>query len=228
MDTSSTIGHRRGYFVAGTDTGVGKTYVAALLARQFRSAGLRVGVYKPAASGCRREAERLVSDDAVALWEAAGRPESLEAVCPQVFEAPLAPHLAARAEGRRLDPQLLRSGLERWPARSDVLLVEGAGGLFSPISDDDLVADLACEFGLPLIVVARDALGTINHTLLTLHAARTYRGGLAVAGVVLNQTTAVADDPSRETNGAELHRLAKGPPVVRLGWQGQRVELPGL
>src|SRR5687767_5738803 len=113
----------RGLFITGTDTGVGKTYVAAIVARELAAAGKRVGVYKPVASGCRRENGGLISDDAVTLWEAAGRPGELDAVCPQRFEAPLAPHLAARAEGRTVDPQLLRSGLEYWRQTSEIVIV---------------------------------------------------------------------------------------------------------
>ena len=112
-----------GLFITGTDTGVGKTYVAALIARDLAAAGRRVGVYTPAASGCRREGARLISDDALALWNAAGRPGELERVCPQCFEAPLAPHLAARREGKRLDPALLRSGIDYWKSRSEIVLV---------------------------------------------------------------------------------------------------------
>ena len=93
-------------------------------------------------------------------------------VCPQCFAAPLAPHLAARAEGREIDAALLRRGLDYWRRRSDVLLVEGAGGLLSPLGDDQYVADLAADFGCPLIVVTRNMLGTINATLQTLLAAR--------------------------------------------------------
>ena len=108
------------------------------------------------------------------MWEAAGRPGTLEQVCPQTFAAPLAPHLAARAEGRRVDPQLLRDGIQFWRETSDVVLVEGAGGLMSPMSDDDYNADLAAEFGYPLVVVAANVLGTINATLQTLITASTY------------------------------------------------------
>ena len=142
-----------GLFITGTGTGVGKTYVAALIARALREAGKRVGVYKPVASGCEMRDGELVSPDAVALWEAAGRPGTLEQVCPQMFAAPLAPHLAARAEGRRVDPKLLRDGIGFWRETSDIVLVEGAGGLMSPISDEDYNADLAAEFGYPLVVV---------------------------------------------------------------------------
>jgi dethiobiotin synthetase len=161
-----------GIFITGTGTGVGKTYVGTLIAKALRAAGKRVGVYKPVASGCERQADRLISPDAIALWEAAGRPGTLEHVCPQVFAAPLAPHLAARAEGRRVDSQLLRDGLKFWCETCDIVLVEGAGGLMSPISEDDYNADLAAEFGYPLLIVAENALGTINATLQTLITAR--------------------------------------------------------
>ena len=164
-----------GLFVTGTDTGVGKTYVAALIARQLRAAGWKVGVYKPAASGCLPQAGGLRCPDAEALWEAAGRPETLSAVCPQVFRAPLAPHLAAQAEGRRIDHQLLEDGFRHWQERSEVVVVEGAGGLFSPLGDDLYGADLAHRFGLPLVVVSRNVLGTINQTVQTLIAATAYR-----------------------------------------------------
>src|SRR5688572_15799112 len=100
-----------GLFITGTGTNVGKTYVGALIAHALRNVGQRVGVYKPAASACEIRNEQLVSQDAVRLWEAAGRPGTLERVCPQIFRAPLAPHLAARAQGQRVDPRLLREGI---------------------------------------------------------------------------------------------------------------------
>ena len=174
----TTSPHIPGLFITGTDTGVGKTHIAALIARALVAQGLRVGVYKPAASGCQRKDGRLISDDAVALWEAAGRPGTLDDVCPQCFEAPLAPHLAARAEGKQIDRRRLRTGIEYWQSQSQIILVEGAGGLMSPMGDDDYVADLAYEIGFPLIVVSRNVLGTINSTLQTLIAASVYRRGL--------------------------------------------------
>lgn len=211
--------HLPGLFITGTDTEVGKTYVAALIARSLRAAGHRVGVYKPAASGCREVEGELVSDDALQLWEAAGRPGELDRVCPQRFRAALAPHVAAREEGKRLDPDLLRAGIEYWRARSDIVLVEGAGGLMSPLGEEEYVADLAYGLGFPLVIVARNALGTINHTLQTLIAAATFRNGLAIAGIVLNHPAPPSDDPSTATNRQELAARSVPPILAEVGWE---------
>jgi dethiobiotin synthetase len=217
---------RRGLFVSGTDTNVGKTYVAACLARELRAGGVAVGVYKPAASGCEAHGGAIVSSDAVALWEAAGRPGALDDVCPQRFRAPLAPHLAARAEGREIDRQLLRDGLNRWLDRSEWVIVEGAGGLLSPLGDDDFVADLAVDFQFPMLIVADNKLGAINQTLQTIFVARHYRGGVPVAGVVLNEAAANsgerAADQSRASNAAEIARHADLPLLATLEFGGQR------
>jgi dethiobiotin synthetase len=203
-----------GLFVVGTDTGVGKTYVAARIAAAVAQTGKRVGVYKPAASGCRRVGRALVSDDAVALWDAAGRPGELKAVCPQRFAAPLAPHLAAREERKDIDSRLLRQGLDYWQRRSDLVVVEGAGGLMSPIGDQEYIADLAADFGFPLVVVVPNRIGAINGTLLTLIAASTRPRPLSVAGIVLNDVLPPGvDDPATRSNRLELE-LRCVPPVL--------------
>ncbi len=217
-----TANRVRGLFITGTDTGVGKTHVAAMIARALRESGRRVGVYKPAESGCRFEDGVLIAEDAVALWKAAGRPGSLDRVCPQCFQAPLAPHLAARAEGRELDVDLLRHGIEFWQADSDVILVEGAGGLMCPLSDDQYMAHLARDFGFPLIVVSVNRLGTINHTLQTLIAAAAFGDGLPVAGIVLNQPQPASDDPSTVGNRRELARHCECPILAEVGWGESR------
>ncbi len=217
-----------GLFITGTGTGVGKTYVGALIARELRDSGKRVGVYKPVASGCELRGGELHAADAIALWDAAGRPGTLEAVCPQKFAAPLAPHLAARMEGRRVDTKLLRCGLNLWRENSDFVLVEGAGGLMSPLSEEDYNADLAAEFGFPLLVVTANELGAINATLQTLiTAACCATGGaqheadqkadasLRVAGIVLNSARWLADDPSVDSNADEIARRCV-PPLLAI------------
>jgi dethiobiotin synthetase len=195
---------KHGLFVTGTGTEVGKTYVAAMIARSLVVDGCRVGVYKPVASGCRLEDGCVIADDALALWKAAGKPETLESVCPQCFGPALAPHLAARAEGREVDAELLLRGAEQWADRCDLLIVEGAGGLMSPLAEDVYCADLAHDLGYPLIVVAANELGTINATLQTLITAATFRDGLDVAGIVLNDVRRLPADASTAGNRAEL------------------------
>ena len=211
----------QGLFITGNNTGVGKTHVAGLIAESLRKAGKRVGVYKPAASGVVQLDGKPAWEDVVALWEKSGRIWDTAQICPQTFDAPLAPHLAARAEGKEIDAQLLRSGLDFWTKKQaagecDLILVEGAGGLMSPMSDDDYVADLALEFGFPLIVVAANRLGVINETLQTLIAATAYADGLPIAGVVLNDTSPATDDVSRASNRAELESRCGVPILTHL------------
>ena len=215
-----------GLFIVGTDTGVGKTYVAARIAATLRRQRLKVGVYKPAASGCVRQGRRLVSTDAIALWEAAGKPGQLERVCPQRFTAPLSPHLAAREEQRQIDSSLLRQGIDYWRRRSQIVIVEGAGGLMSPIGDCEYVADLAKAFGFPLIVVAPNKIGTINQTLQTLIAAETYGGGLKVAGIVLNDIypPGQISDPSTVSNRLELELRCVPPVVAHAAYGAERFD----
>ncbi len=210
----------RGLFITGTDTEVGKTYVAIRIARALRRAGVRVGVYKPAASGSTWRDGRLENEDARQLWEAAGCPQTIEAVCPQVFAAPLAPHLAARAEGKTLDEELLLRGLEAWSG-FDFVIVEGAGGLMSPLGEQTYVADVALEIGYPLVVVAPNQIGVINQTLQTLITAATFRDGIPVAGVVLNDRRPREDDPSLASNGQELADRCVPPVLAHVAWQDE-------
>jgi dethiobiotin synthetase len=213
-----------GLFISGTDTGIGKTYVAAMIVRELARSGLRVGVYKPIASGCQRVGGSLVSDDALALWRAAGQPGTLDAVCPQCFTAPLAPHLAAAGEGRQVDTLLLRRGLDYWRDKSDIVVVEGAGGLLSPVSDHEYVADVARDLGFPLVIVAANRLGAIHQTLATLTVATTFHGGLKVAGIVLNQSQAHCADESVASNFDELRRRCAASLVTQIGWQSNQFE----
>jgi len=216
-----------GLFIVGTDTGVGKTRVAGRIAAALARAGLRVGVYKPAASGCRRLGKSLISDDALALWQAAGEPGELHAVCPQRFTAPLAPHLAAREERKEIDASLLRTGIDYWRRRSDIVIVEGAGGLMSPVGERDYVADLAECFGYPLVVVAPNRIGTINSTLLTLIAAAARPKPLAIAGIVLNDVVRRdRGDPAVHFNRMELETRCVPPVLAHLAHEAGDFDAP--
>jgi dethiobiotin synthetase len=216
----------RGLFITGNDTEVGKTWVASIIVRSLVAAGYRVGVYKPVASDCVFDGRTLVSEDAIALWNAAGAPMTLDHVCPQRFRVPLAPHLAARNEGREVSSQQLRDGLSAWSGHCDLVVIEGAGGLMSPISDDEYVADLALEFGYPLVVVAANMLGAINQTLQTLVTAASFRTGLPVAGIVMNDLRQLESDVSSESNPREIAIRSLAPVLGRVRYESDQLDQP--
>jgi dethiobiotin synthetase len=226
-DSSGRRARPPGLFVVGTDTAVGKTFVAARIAAALQHGGLRVGVYKPAASGCRTNGKSLISDDALALWQAAGQPGNLSAVCPQRFAAPLAPHLAAKEERKDIDSKLLRQGIEFWRRCSDIVVVEGAGGLMSPIGEQDYVADLAEEFSHPLVVVVPNRIGAINSTLLTLIAAAARPKPLPIAGIVLNDVLPpTSGDPATLSNRLELELRCVPPVLTHLRHNAKSFDAP--
>jgi dethiobiotin synthetase len=186
-----------GFFVTGTDTGVGKTVVACALARGLRSRGLDVGVMKPVETGVGGEGPR----DAIALKAASGCEDPLAEICPVALPLPAAPAVAAKDAGLTIEPAWLRERFERLAARHSWMIVEGAGGLLVPLSGESTIADLAQAFRLPLLVVARGRLGTINHTRLTLEV--TAARGLALAGVVVSH----ADGPLSPADEKNLDAL---------------------
>jgi dethiobiotin synthetase len=173
----------RGVFVTGTDTGVGKTLVACAILRALRARGIDVAGMKAIETGVGDEGP----PDARALALAADAGEPIERICPQLFALPAAPNVAARHEGRGVELAEVHRAFAELAARHDFVLVEGAGGLLVPTSDEANMADLAAALGLPIVVVVRAALGTINHTLLTLAEAE--RRGLALAGVVVSHSS---------------------------------------
>jgi len=173
----------RGLFVTGTDTGVGKTIVSAALARLLRLKGIDVGVMKPVTSGCCEERGSLVSDDALLLCRSAGLSCS-DDNAPYLLRQPLAPAEAARIDGIRIDVERIKESYNRLATGHDFVIVEGAGGLMVPLAERLMTTDLIKLLDLPVLVVARPNLGTVNHTLLTCFSA--HQCGLTVAGVVVN------------------------------------------
>jgi len=200
----------RGLFVTGTDTGVGKTVVTMAITAMLRADGLNVGVWKPVQSGATfgsgiTDAERLL--------QSTGIDESPEAVAPFTFEAPLTPMLAAKQAGVTLTLKELVAAGVPLIKRYEALVIEGAGGVAVPITNDTLVADLIAELRVPALIVARSGLGTINHTLLTVSWLRHYK--IPIVGVIMNdgELTDLPEDPSIATN-AELIEYYSGLKVL--------------
>ncbi|HEY1237222.1 MAG TPA: dethiobiotin synthase [Solirubrobacterales bacterium] len=212
----------RGVFVTGTGTEIGKTVVAAAIARTARVAGARVAVFKPAVSGLddyslRPETWEAAAElpDHVLLRLASGSAQGDDEIAPYRYAPPVSPHLAAELAGEPIDPGLLRGAALAATEGCDLLVCEGVGGFLVPLTADYLVRDLARDLGMPVVIVASPGLGTINHTLLTIEAVRAAH--LEVEEVVLNPWP---DQPS----AMEVSNLET---IARLG--GVRVEtLPRL
>jgi dethiobiotin synthetase len=202
----------RGVFITGTDTGVGKTVVACALVRALRARGARVGVMKPVASGAVETPEGLRNADALALIEAAGTTgdTAYAEVNPYCFEPPISPHIAAKEAGIDVDTNLIRHKYDALAARSDWVVVEGAGGWFAPINAHQTMADLAWALSIPALMVVGLRLGCLNHAQLT-------RLGVESQGVTLLGWIASAVDPLMDRspeNLAALERLLGEPPLA--------------
>jgi dethiobiotin synthetase len=199
-----------GLFVAGTDTGVGKTAVSIALLRLARDQGIALLPFKPVETGCAGGPPQ----DALRLRGASCRPDlPLQVVCPFPFDPPVAPAAAAAAQALSLRPARLCSAARALAAQGDGLLVEGAGGLLSPYGASFTAADLAAALGLPVLLVARNGLGTINHTALCLAEIRRRR--LAFAGVILVNTSPIRT-PDRKTNASLITSLTGARPLGTL------------
>jgi len=194
----------RGLFVTGTDTGAGKSVLSACLLAAMAAAGEPVRAHKPVVTGLAEAPEGPWPADHELLGASCGM--APEEVAPLRFGAPASPHLAAALEGARIEPAELIANARAAGAGPVTLIVEGVGGLLVPLADDYSVADLAGELGLALVIAARPGLGTLNHTLLTLEAARTR--GLAVAGVVLGRWPE-QPGPLERSNLQTLRRLGE-------------------
>ena len=196
------------FLVSGTDTGVGKTTIGCGLAAAYRLRGMRVGVMKPAETGCVAHDGELMALDAIALRAAAESNDAIELICPYRYATPLAPAAAAVVED--LDPPELRriaTIYERLAADRDVMLVEGAGGLAVPITWRENYADLALALDLELILVVGNRLGCINATILSLAYAA--QRGVRLKGYILNDLEA-ENSPAAQTNARSLESLLPG------------------
>ncbi len=218
----------KGFFITGTDTGVGKTIVAAALLKVSQFLGYRTIGMKPIESGClrgatgsdlaSREGEILIPQDGRFIGEIAGAPDALDLITPLRFENPLAPLPASDIEGKPVDLDKVMNAFAILARTHDVVIVEGIGGIMVPIRDDYLVSDLAKNLGLPVIVVAKPGLGTLNHTLLTLEHA--LAKGLSVAGIIINYSRPPEMSIAERTNQAVLEKICPLPVVGILSYMG--------
>jgi dethiobiotin synthetase len=181
----------RGIFITGTDTGVGKTFAAAAIARLLRNRGINVGVMKPVTSGCTEMNGKRMSEDAEILAWGAGVDPVDPDIAPYCLAAPIAPSVAAAMEGIRLDFGRIGDAFDRLAARHEFMIVEGAGGLMAPLAGGLMVADLIVRLALPALVIARPDLGTVNHTILTCYAAKQL--GIEIKGVIINNYPEIPD-----------------------------------
>ena len=199
---------RKGLFVTGTDTGVGKTFVAGGLAAAFRKAGIRTGVMKPVETGCRKRRGERIPQDGLFLMKMAGSTDPVEEVVPYRLSAPLAPRVAAELEGIEIRLPHIERSYTGIASHASVMLVEGAGGLWVPLTRRFYMIDLVERLGLPVLLVARAGLGTLNHTLLTLSCLA--QRDIPVAGIVLNDSDG-RRDPSKRSNPEILRQACRIP-----------------
>lgn len=199
----------KGFFVTGTDTGVGKTIIAGALIKMLCSLGLKTGAMKPVESGCARKGKKLIPTDGLFLKQISRMRESLSQITPCCFESPLAPLPASVLERKRISVSGIQKTYHRLAAQYDAMIVEGVGGLMVPLKKNYFVTDLAKQTGLPLIVVAKPGLGSLNHTLLTVsHAVQT---GLTVAGIIINYSKPPEHSLAEETNPKLLQQICPAP-----------------
>jgi len=223
----------KGFFITGTDTGVGKTIISAALITAAQMLGLKACGMKPIETGCSKQKFKvknshlgespeatklkvpdrdLIPHDGMFLKKIAGVNASLDLITPVRFENPLAPLTASEMEGRAVDLRRIKKAYQKLSLEYDAMIVEGIGGLLVPVRRNYFVLDLASDLGLPVVVVARPGLGTINHTMLTVNYA--LKAGLTVAGIILNHIRPPEGTPAEVTNPDTIRQIS---PVPILG-----------
>lgn len=210
----------KGMFITGTDTGVGKTFVATGLIRVMKESGLNVCPMKPVESGCKSVRGKLIPADALALQKAAGVDEYIDVINPYRLKNALAPSVAAEIEGIEIRKREILSAFKRMSAKYETIVVEGAGGIMVPVYKKYLYIDLARDLKLPVIIVSRPGLGTINHTLLSIDAL--ISRGLNVLGIIINYTEKVRKGLAEKTNPIYIEKIGKVPVLGIVPYSGNK------
>jgi len=207
---------RTGIFISGTDTGVGKTIVAAGLVLALKQRGLNVGYMKPVESGCPVLDGEVVPQDVRFVREVAGIRDDLDLMCPYRLKAAAAPSIASRLEDVHVDIGYIVDQYFQLSLMHEIVVVEGVGGLMVPLNNNDLVTDLVLQLGLEMLVVARPGLGTINHSLLTVNIAKMM--GIPLSGLVINGFGREAIGLPERTNPDEIEHFGNVPVLGILPW----------
>jgi dethiobiotin synthetase len=214
----------KGFFITGTDTGVGKTIISAALIQTARMIGLKSCGMKPIETGCTKKKFKVKSLklkvqerdltplDGIFLRSMGNAKESIDLISPVRFQSHVAPLAASEMEGWAVDLGRIKKAYQELSLKYDAMIVEGIGGLLVPIRKNYFVLDLASDIGLPVIVVAKPGLGTINHTMLTVRYA--LKAGLAVAGIIINHIRPPEGTPAEVTNPGIIRQIS---PVPLLG-----------
>ncbi len=210
---------KKGVFITGTDTGVGKTIISGAIVSFLKAKGIDVGVMKPAESGCVLQDGKLIPHDALFLKEVSEVEDPLDLINPFRLKNPLAPWVACELEGIRIDKERIKNAYLSLSERHEIMIVEGIGGLLVPVNQKFLVSDLIGFLDLPIVVVSRSNLGTINHTLLTIRCAENL--GIKILGVIINNLT-LPSGLAERTNPQVIKRLIE-PPLL-----GETPFLPSL
>lgn len=209
----------QGFFITGTDTGVGKTVATACLLSLYRKHRLNVGVMKPIETGVDPECSSAANSDAKFLMEVCQSSDPLSEVCPVQLKTAASPLQAAKIDDRAIDMDQIINGFHHLSDKHDNLLVEGIGGLLVPLKPGYLVCDLIRDLDLPLLVVGKNALGTLNHTLLTLRAAE--QAGIAIRGVILNRTEAGEGNAIESDHASIITEFSRVPVLGKIPFLGQ-------
>lgn len=202
---------RKSFFITGTDTGVGKTYVTAALISTMKEKGLNVSPMKPVETGCRRRGGKLFPSDTLKLIHSSGSKETIDRINPYRFRHPLAPSVAAEIEGIVIKKKKIISAYKYLHNKYDITIIEGAGGVMVPVYKRYLIIDLMKDLNAPVLIVSRPGLGTINHTLLTIDALRARE--IDIIGVVINYSLNKRKGLSERTNPEVLEKIG-GVPVL--------------
>jgi dethiobiotin synthetase len=197
MPINLNLPKKAGLFVTGTDTGVGKTLIAGAIAKILTDKGRNVGVFKPIATGCKHTWDGLISNDTEFLSYCANSDLSLSTITPVGYHTPAAPIVSAACDGSAIDFDRIAAAYKDICQNSDIVIVEGIGGVRVPLTEEFDLLDLAVEFALPAVIVARPNLGTINHTLMTIDCVRAAK--LKIAGVVINGYKATESTTAEDT-----------------------------